>query len=56
MDTNWLVAAPAIVLVVTASLGVILGVGFKSTRPVGFLSVVGALLALFVNASLFGRA
>ena len=56
MDTNWLVAAPAIILVVTASLGVILGVGFKSTRPVGFLSLAGALLALFVNASLFGRA
>lgn len=56
MVTNWSVALPAIVLVLTASVGVLLGVGFKSTRPVAFLSLAGTLVALFVNASLFGRA
>ena len=56
MDINWLVISPPLVLVITASLGVLLGIGFKSTRPVAYLSLAGVLVALAFNAQLFGRA
>ncbi len=54
MDINWLVISPPLVLVITASLGVLLGIGFKSTHPVAYLSLAGVLVALAFNAQLFG--
>lgn len=55
MDINWLVISPPLVLILTASVGVLAGLGFKSTRPVAFLSLAGTLVALVLNAQLFGR-
>ena len=56
MDINWLVISPPLLLVITAAVGVVLGIGFKSTRPVAYLSLAGVLVALIFNATLFGRA
>ena len=56
MDINWLAFSPPLVLLITASIGVIAGIGFKSTRPVAWLSLAGVVLALVLNASLLGRA
>jgi NADH-quinone oxidoreductase subunit N len=56
VDINWLVFSPPLVLLLAASVGVILGVGLKSTKPVAWLSLGAVLLALVLNASLFGRA
>jgi len=55
MDINWLVVSPPLVLLVTASLAVVAGLGFKSTRPVAFFSLAGVLVALVLNAQLLGR-
>ena len=56
MDINWLVISPPLALLLTASVGVLAGLSFKSTRPVAFLSLAGVLVALVLNAQLFGRA
>ena len=56
MDINWLAFSPPLVLLLAASVGVIWGVGLKSTKPVAWLSLGAVLLALVFNAALFGRA
>lgn len=55
MDINWLVISPPLVLLITASVGVLMGLSFRSTRPVALLSLFGVLVALALNAQLFGR-
>ena len=53
MDINWLVVSPPLALLVTASLVVVAGLGLN-TRLAGFLSLVGVLVALVLNAQLLG--
>ncbi len=56
MDINWLVVSSPLALLLTASIGVLAGLNFKSTRPVAFLSLAGVLVAMVLNARLFGSA
>ncbi len=55
MDINWLAFSPPLVLLITASVGVLFGIGRKSTKPVAWLSLGGVLVALVLNAVLTGR-
>lgn len=56
MDTSWLAFSPPLLLLITASVGVLWGIGMKSTRPIAWLSLGGVLVALVLNALLLGRA
>lgn len=55
MDINWLTFSPPLALLVTASVGVILGLNFKSSKPGAILALLGVGVATALNASLFAR-
>lgn len=54
-DINWLTLAPPLALLVAASLGVVLGIGFRSTKPTALLSLVGVVVAFVFNILLLNR-
>jgi NADH-quinone oxidoreductase subunit N len=55
IDINWLTLAPPLTLLVTACVGIVFGIGWRSTRPTALLSLVGVGVALLFNALLLGR-
>ncbi|ADI16068.1 NADH-quinone oxidoreductase subunit N [Truepera radiovictrix] len=55
IDINWLTLAPPLALLVTACIGIVFGIGFRSTRPTALLSLVGVGVAFLFTVLLLGR-
>lgn len=53
VDINWLSLAPPLVLLITASIGVLVALYLKGSRPIAFLSLFGVVISGTFNTFLF---